>query len=193
MPRPSPKLDAALALAAQPDGTSTQELRRVLACSNGAVQTLLKRMQDGCSVVRCKGPGKSGMRYFRSSEQMGRWMRHQLALLTAHAVALRRIEARGEARDAVMSRQPAALRAHKRTSAQAVPAGVVPWAEQEAVITDKTKITVYQRKPDPHHIDIMADALPGVPGWRGGPQIRDGALEFKRHQANPVQSGGFAP
>lgn len=187
MPRPSPKLDAALALAAQPDGTTTEALRRALGCSNGAVQTLLKRMQDGHGVVRCKGPGRSGMRYFTCSRRMTHWLQHQVRLLTCHALAIREVDKRDQAR---ATKQPPPKRA------QFVPANTVPWAKQEAVITAKTKITVYQRKPDPRHVDIMAGPLPGVPGWRSGPYIRDGALEFKRHQAHPahpVQSGGFIP
>ncbi len=65
------------------------------------------------------------------------------------------------------------------TPARETPAS---WAATPAVITPATKITVYNRKLQGDRVDLMADPLPGVPGWGSGPVIRAGALDYQRHQ-----------
>lgn len=65
------------------------------------------------------------------------------------------------------------------------------WQEQQPVITSETKVVVVPRAAGPAtRVDVMADELPGVPGWRGGPHIRAGALDFKRHQRTSGTGNG---
>lgn len=56
------------------------------------------------------------------------------------------------------------------------------YAAAQAVVPPEVKHTVHRHKPDPRRIDLFASPLPTVPGWGGGPVIRDGAFDFRRHQ-----------
>ena len=126
---------------------------------------------------------------------------HERALQAKAARDARRAEAaRVQARAQELQAELQALRARhggrlprkaaplKAGPAAATAAPQAPAARQlPAQMSPRVIHTVHQAKPPADRVNIMADPLPTVPGWRAGPYIRPGALDFKAHQRHGGQ------
>lgn len=168
---------AALDLARRRGGVTAAEVREALGChdiySHQVLTVLMAR--HGC--VRTKGNLKA-YRYFGNQVDLQAWLKHQLNVVVAHIVIGRR------PKTAAVKPAPA------RSAKTARPAPPTP----EPLITAQTKVTRYvPPPPKPGRLDLITRA-PGVPGWGGGPVMRDGAMDFKRHQqpASHAFPGGLS-
>lgn len=154
---------AALDLARRPGGVTAAEVREALGChdiySHQVLTVLMAR--HGC--VRSKGNLKA-WRYFGNQDHLQAWLKHQLKVVVAHIV---------------IGRRPQTVKpVPPRSAKTARPTPPTP----EPVITAQTKVTRYvPPPPKPGRLDLITRA-PGVPGWGAGPVMREGAMDFKRHQ-----------
>lgn len=149
---------AALDLVRRPGGATAAEVRQLLDCHAAySHQVLIVLMaRHGC--VRTKG-NQRAWRYFSCTADLQAWLTHKLNVVVAHIV---------------IARRPRPVKA--RAAPPMPPA-------QEPVITAQTKFTRYTPPPaKADRLNPLARA-PEVPGWDNqGPVIREGAMDFKRHQ-----------
>lgn len=200
-------------LAARAQGVSNAEVQEHLQVATGNAAAVLvtaeRRLQ--MTKVRCKGllDGRACLRWFLTADDARQWLERERARLEAALRAHHRLTAAqaAEQASAVVSqavvlapKRPAPVArvelTIKRRPERAAKAGgpeEVPWADRPAITTDATKVTVYARTPEPHRVDLMADPLPGVPGWRTGPCLREGATDYRRHQAAATLAAGVQP
>jgi len=189
-------------LAARPGGITAVELAAELALDIVTARSTLYHAgrRFGLVHVRATGVGGGMPRWFATERQARQWLHRALAKLQARLRAVARLKAqraaqapapaarrqRGAGKATVtvkampampaMPAAPATPTLPRRPPAKAAPAA------PEVIVPPDVKHTVWQHRPEPHRIDLFAAPTPGVPGWGGGPVIRDGALDFKRHQ-----------
>lgn len=154
----------ALALVRRPGGATAAEVEAALGCHSVYSHQVLTVLMGRHGCVRTKGNLKV-WRYFGSDHDLQAWLKRQLHVVVAHIVIGRR--------------PPAPKPAAARSAKTARPAAPTPGP----VITAQAKVTRYvPPPPKPGRLDLITRA-PGVPGWGStGPVIRDGAMDFKRHQ-----------
>lgn len=164
-------------------GITAPQVGEHMGISNGSAQVMLTQACTRLGAQRAQIGGPL-YRYFTNAEALNAWTQHRLVVVSAHIVGMRRQLAGDSVPPAAEVKPP------KPARAPAAPPAITAqaWAAQEAVITPNTKITVYRRPmPSGERVDLMAADLPTVPGWGSKtPHIRDGAFDFKRHQAHPT-------
>lgn len=163
--RPSPRLDAIVRLLdAHPEGITNQTLRDELGCSEKNACKVLRDSFNEPSQAMVRVRDGFGYRYFRCPEKLAAWKQAQADQAAALNVAL----AAAKAVQPSYRRQPAEEAKPEKRSHKAYYGPDTP------------------RTPPPPYgrVDVMADALPGVPGWMRGPVIRPGAMDYRRHQAH---------
>lgn len=160
-------------MACADQGVCAKDVKREFKCDDNCANALIVRAALHGDLVRARSH-RGRYHYFLSHPQRDTWVQGEAALL-AQVVTLQREQkvARERAR---YVRRATAMRSAAPAAPAAVPAAEAPPRAEPAP-------TVYVRSPKDGHVDIMADPLPGVPGWRSGPVIRPGALDYKRHQA----------
>jgi hypothetical protein len=179
--RPGYKTEQVLALAERSEGVSSRELQDLLFCEPNTANSLLVRATRLHGLVRTRA-GSGKFVYFSTPQHCAAYQ--AAALAAQQHLAGQYTQARQLAAETKAARKRA--RAAARVAAQAAankPKGRALATCAQALVPTEAKRTVYERAPQAHRVDIMADALPGVPGWPGGPVIRPGALDYKRHLA----------
>lgn len=163
---------AVLRLAARPCGVTAAELTDRLQLSRQAAYGALARCrQAGRLTVVPRSASGLLTHWFASAAQAGRWLQAQ------------RSSASGMARKAKANRAEGAPKPTAAGKAvQRARLRLLPPPQGEPVLTAATRVTVHERRPEPHRLDLLADPLPGVPGWGGGPPLRAGAMDFRAHQ-----------
>lgn len=147
--------------------------------------------------VRVKERQLGSTRFFVDQTLATNWVAFQVARLGCTLRALERVGATGKPPAKPAKPVPAARPTKTAPAPVFAVQPVKPAPAPAAVATapaETTAATVYTtatRRPESHRIDLMADPLPGVPGWGRGPVLREGARDYRRHQAH-AQAGGAA-
>jgi hypothetical protein len=149
--------------------------------------------------ARVKERQLGGTRFFVDETQATRWAALEVARLGCTLRALERVGATGKPAARPVKPTPAAPVAKPAAAPMPAAQAIKPAPAPAAVATapaaaETTAATVYTtatRRPESHRIDLRADPLPGVPGWGRGPVLREGARDYRRHQAHS-QAGGAA-
>jgi len=163
---------AVLRLAARPCGVTAAELTDRLQLIRQTIYAALARCrQAGRLTVVPRSASGLLTHWFASAAQAGQWLQAQRSSASGMA---RKAKAN---RTAGVPKPTAAGKAVQRARMR-----LLPPPQGEPVVTAATRVTVHQRRPEPHRLDLLADPLPGVPGWGGGPPLRAGAMDFRAHQ-----------
>ncbi|HMO64551.1 MAG TPA: hypothetical protein PKE47_04895, partial [Verrucomicrobiota bacterium] len=137
-------------------------------------QAAYSALERGCQAGRLTAVPRSASglltHWFAGAAQAGQWLQAQRSSASGMARKAKGNRAERAPRPTVAGK--AVLRARQRT---------LPPPQGEPAVGAATRVTVYERRPEPHRVDLMADPLPGVPGWGGGPPMRAGALDYRAH------------
>jgi hypothetical protein len=156
--RPSPRMDAIVQLLeAHPEGITVKTVREAF--------RILEKSASKCLMESFKEPQQAmvrvrdgyAWRYFRCPEKLKAWKRAQSdnAAALAQALAVAKVV------------QPTYVQAEPEKRSHKI----------------KYSPDMPRTPPPPYgRVDVMADALPGVPGWMRGPVIRPGAMDYRQHQ-----------
>lgn len=183
------KTEQVVALAQRSEGVSSRELQDLLGCEPNTANSLLVRATRLHGLVRTRGDAGKFL-YFSTAQHCAAFRAATQAARQARAEQAEQARQRAAKAKAARTRESAASRAADRKpgsgrilppKAKGKPKAYA--ANACAVVPTDVKRTVYERTPVATRVDVMADPLPGVPGWPGGPVIRPGALEYKRHMS----------
>lgn len=162
-----------LALAQRPCGVRNADLRALMHVDCHDAQKLLESAKRRAALVRVAGNG-TRYHYFATDRLAQAWLADSAAQAIAQDA---RVAKRHLLTTSAKPSPPIEIRRPRQTTP--APPAAAP------VITAATRITRHTRQTPTCGIDRMADPLPGVPGWRTGPTLRRGSLDYLAHMSHP--------
>ncbi|MCU0918747.1 MAG: hypothetical protein MUF16_00165 [Burkholderiaceae bacterium] len=162
-----------LELAQRACGVRNADLRALMHVDCHDAQKLLESAKKRAALVRVAGNG-TRYHYFATDCLAQAWLADSAAQAIAQDA---RVAKRHLLTTSARPFPPIEIRP-PRHDTPAPPAGA-------PVITAATRITRHTRQTPTCGIDRMADPLPGVPGWRTGPTLRRGSLDYLAHTSHP--------